>query len=262
MLFAIVPSVSNSAYANIFTIDNFTNDDTFMVCDDSLVNKILEERTVFTSQDFSPLSQVIENVRECQLTLIVDNPNDTAVSTVVQADEMYRHMSGPGVRAMSYLHYDGIADAVGIPGNTRSLNLNLLDSDTLVVQYSFSDFDVNVTATLVDGDGDRSSIQKKLAAGTSNVKNLNFPLNAFVLENAALSLGDIDEIALNFTNTEVAIDFTLEKIHITMVMVGGEQMPADTTALLLAGAELNAIWLLPAVAAIGIGAFIVSRKRK
>ncbi len=47
-----------------------------------------------------------------------------------------------------------------------------------------------------------------------------------------------------------------------MLMVGGEMFPTDTTALLLAGAELNAIWILPAIAAIGIGAFIVTRKRK
>jgi len=47
-----------------------------------------------------------------------------------------------------------------------------------------------------------------------------------------------------------------------MQPVGGTMMPAETTALLLAGAELNAIWILPAIAAIGIGAFIVSKKRK
>ena len=55
-------------------------------------------------------------------------------------------------------------------------------------------------------------------------------------------------------------DFDLKKIHIP-VMIGGTIMPADSTALLLAGAELNAIWILPAIAAIGIGAFIVSSKR-
>ena len=264
MLFAIVPSVSNDAYANIFTIDNFTDDGVVaMLCDDELVDKTVEEITTFASQDFGPgPSQVIDHIRECQLQLLVDNPDDTAASTIVQGDKMYRHMSGPGVIAMSYLHYDGVADGVAIPGNARTLDLDLTNSDNLVVQYSFSDFDVEVIATLVDGDGDRASITKKLDAGTSSVKNLNFDLDAFVLVNAALSLGDIDEIALNFTNTEVAIDYTLEKIHITMVMVGGEMMPADTTALLLAGAELNAIWLLPAIAAIGIGAFVVSRKRK
>jgi len=173
---------------------------------------------------------------------------------------MYRHMSGPGVSTMSFLQYDGTDNAPTM--GVRTLSLNLLNSDNLEIDYSFSDFKVNVTATLIDGDGDSASIKKFLDAGTVSLKTLKFDLNAFVLENGALSLGDIDEIHFNFTNTVVATDYTLEKIHITMSMVGGEMFPTDTTALLLAGAELNAIWLLPAIAAIGIGAFVVTRKRK
>ena len=262
LLAVLVPSVSNEAYANIFTIDNYTDDGSgadLDACDLTLVDITALEITTYTEQ--SVLLEVAGGVRGCQMKLLLDNPMDTAVSTIVQADEMFRHMSGPGVQAWTYHQYDGVDDDTAPTGNARNLNLNLLASDDLQIDYSFADFDVNVTATIVDGDGDRASIMKKLAAGTSTLKFLKFDLVDFVLENPAVSLADIDEINVNFTNTVVAADYTVEKIHITMEMIGGEMYPVDTTALLLAGAELNAIWILPAIAAIGIGAFIVSRKR-
>jgi len=260
MLFAIVP-VNNWAYANVFLIDNFTADAQFELCDQMLFNKTIANFTTFVFQSGLGAT-VIDGIRECQLFIITDNDPDTGASTVVQADEMYRHMSGPGVTIESYLHYDGIADGVAKTTNTRTLDLNLINSDNLQIVYSFADFDVTVEAQLVDGGGDIATLTKKLVGGTSSVTTLNFGLDAFEANNAAFDRSDVDEININFTNTVVAADWTLEKIHITMVMVGGEMMPADTTALLLAGAELNAIWILPAIAAIGIGAFVVSRKRK
>ena len=42
--------------------------------------------------------------------------------------------------------------------------------------------------------------------------------------------------------------------------VGGEMIPVDSTVLLLAGAQMNAVWLIPAiVAAVGIG-IVLARK--
>jgi len=258
LLAVLVPSVSQDAYAKIFTIDNFTDDG-------GVLDMNCDQDVSFPVGQLSPyagdggLAQVAGGVRECQLTLLIENSPDTGASNVVAGDKMYRHMSGPGVSTMSYLQYDGTDNAPTM--GVRALSLDLTNSDNLQLDYSFSDFTVNVTATLIDGDGDSASIKKQLAQGTSSLTNIKWDLDDFVIENGALSLGDIDEIAFNFTNTVVATDFTLEKIHITMVMVGGEMYPADTTALLLAGAELNAMWILPVVAAIGIGAFIVTRKR-
>jgi len=263
MLLVLVPSVSNPAFANIFLIDNFTDDGSgaeFMICDDELETPA-GSMTTFAEQ--GTLTEVLGDVRGCFIKLLIANPTDTAASTVVEADAMmYRHMSGPGVSAWSYLHYDGINDDTAPTGNARGLGVNLASSDDLVVDYSFTDSDVNVTATLVDSGGDRSSLLGKLLDNTNSLTSLKFDLEAFVIENGALNLDDIDEININFTNVNVATDFTIEKIHITMQMVGGEMYPVDTTALLLAGAELNAIWILPAIAAIGIGAFVVTRKRK
>jgi len=255
MMLGMFPS---PAYANIFLIDNFTDDDVDTLCDLTLVNSTILSQTSFMAQ--SGLSEVIDMSRECQLTLLVDNPPSLGEIRIAEFAGMFRGMSGTGVESMSYLQYDGIAD--GVVGGGRTLNLDLTNSDKLRIQYSKADFTVNVTATLIDGDGDSASLKGFLNGGTVSETNLNFPLANFVIENAALSLGDIDEINVNFTDNVDATDFDVEFIQITMVMVGGEMMPADTTALLLAGAELNAIWILPAIAAIGIGVFVVSRKRK
>jgi len=47
------------------------------------------------------------------------------------------------------------------------------------------------------------------------------------------------------------------------VAIGGEIIPLDTTALLLAGAQMNAAWMIPVVlSGIGIGLFVVYRKSK
>jgi len=42
--------------------------------------------------------------------------------------------------------------------------------------------------------------------------------------------------------------------------VGGEIIPIDTTALLLAYGELNSWWMTPIVIGIGIGIYLVKRR--
>ena len=264
MLLPLVMAYTPNAYANIFLIDNFTDDGGITVnCDQMLVNATQLNFTAFEGN--SGLSDVINGVRECQMQLLQDNPPDTTTSTVVELDGMYRHMSGPGIIGMSYLQYDGNLAGGGLPtiqDGIRLLSLDLTESDNLRIQYSFADFQINVTATIIDGGGDSASLDGVLAGGTNSIKNLDFSLLAFNASNPLIDLADIDEININFTNTVVAADYTLEFIQITMQPVGGSIMPAEMTALLVAGAELNAIWILPAIAAIGIGAFVVSRKRK
>jgi len=265
LLLPLVIANTPNAYANIFLIDNFTDDGVAGVsenCDQMLINATVANFTAF--QGTLGLSEVISGVRECQMQLLQDNPPDTTTSTVVELDGMYRHMSGPGIIGMSYLQYDGNLAGTGSPtmqDGIRLLSLDVTDSDNLRIQYSFADFDVNVNATIIDGGGDSATLNGVLDGGTNVKKNLDFLLTDFFDENNALDLADIDEINVNFTNTVVAADYTLEFIQITMQPVGGSIMPAEMTALLLAGAELNALWILPAIAAIGIGAFVVLRKR-
>jgi len=45
-------------------------------------------------------------------------------------------------------------------------------------------------------------------------------------------------------------------------LIGGTMIPIDTTALLLAGAQMNAAWMIPVIAAgIGIGVFVIKRRK-
>ena len=44
------------------------------------------------------------------------------------------------------------------------------------------------------------------------------------------------------------------------VFIGGELLPLDTTALLLAGMQTNLAWIIPVLSAAGIGVFIIRRK--
>ncbi len=81
--------------------------------------------------------------------------------------------------------------------------------------------------------GDSSHIHDQGVIG--DVDNLLFGLNAFL-----------------FLNECFPSDF-----------VGGELIPLDTTALLLAGAQMNAAWMVPIiVSAAGIGLLIQAQKTK
>ncbi len=70
------------------------------------------------------------------------------------------------------------------------------------------------------------------------------------------------------SNDIAAIELTGEfdvlddlKFSRNCIVVGGELIPIDTTALLLAGVQTNAAWLIPVVLSVlGIGLFVVSRK--
>jgi len=224
------------AYANIFLIDNFTGDGGPEAgdCDFSLT---MGEST----RPQSGLSEVIDMIRECTLKiqLIPQGMGPESMVTVDQSFPVGRFLQEGG---------DGVLD--------------LSESDNLRIDYALSDFLVLVNATLIDSAGESATLNDVLPQGTVTFTILDFLLTDFVVENALLNLNDIDEINLNFTTAQGNTDWTLQRIHITMVPVGGSMMPAEMTALLLAGAELNAIWILPAIAAIGIGAFVVTRKRK
>jgi len=216
LLLGIVPMPTT--YANTFLIDNFTADGAgFQIdrCDQMLFNKTVANFTTFNFQSaLGPT--VIDGIRECQLVLLQHNPPSVAEVRIDQIAEQYVVLMGAVVQAMSYLQYDGIADSVVGPGNPRSLNLDLTNSNNLRIVYSFVDFDIEVKATLIDGGGDIATLTKKLVAGTTSLTELNFPINNFVVQNAALSLNDIDEFNFNFT-APAASDFVVEFIDITMI---------------------------------------------
>jgi len=192
--------------------------------------------------------------------MVLAHPNDTPP---FPAFNMFRHSAGPFVETMVELTYNGTDGSLAT--DVIPFNIDLTDSDDIRIMYSRADFQVNVTARVTDSTGDWAEQEGFLAAGTAAITNLNYDIDKFSTNpsasNGAVDLTDIEEISFVFDTQQDLIDYVLEKIDITMQMVGGEMFPVDTTALLIAGAELNAIWILPAIAAIGIGAFVVTRKR-
>ncbi len=251
------------AEAKIFIIDDFVLDPNGL-CDIAL----LVLGTSSCQQSGLSIANVIGGVRDSSITLdvanapsngVIDYVGETDDGAVGTSDEMFRHMAGSGVETTVIQQFDGET------GAGRSLGVNLLNSDDIQIDYSLSDFQVDVTVRVTDSGGDWAEQTGILAQGTVTPSSLNFVIQNFIdapsAFNGVLNLEDIDEFKFTYDTVLAFTDYDLDKIHITMEMVGGEMFPINTTALLLAGVELNAIWILPAIAAIGIGAFIVSRKR-
>ncbi len=248
LLMGLVPILP--AQANVFVIDNFSDDNDDETCDFQILNNDnAPDGSVQTG-----LTGVIDGVRECINFLTMFDGNSNSGILVVQSSGMFRQMGGTDIETLTTLIYDN--NGAGLAGGSC---LDVTDSDDFRVVYSKTDNAVDVRVEFTDGNNDKAEIGLQMAAATNSATDLLFPINNFAIN--SVDLDDICGIQIEFETTSDISDWDIDLLDITMLMVGGEMFPVDTTALLLAGAELNAIWILPAIAAIGIGAFIVSRKR-
>jgi len=258
------------AEAKVFLIDDFSHDPDaagFGQCDKMrtfLGSGGDSDQAVATFN--ATLKGVLGEVRTCNLTVDMENPNNFATIAVEAltnnpgsspGPDMFRHQAGSNVQTITTLEYDAGGAGLGI---------NLLSSDDVRFAYSTSDQVVDIIVRVTDSGGDWAEQTGATMAGTFNtLTEILFLITDFVdapsMSMGVLNLDDIDSIKFTMDTTVGLTDYDLDNFDITMQMVGGEMFPVDTTALLLAGVELNAIWILPAIAAIGIGAFIVSRKR-
>jgi len=258
------------AEAKMFLIDDFSNDGASPDNQNAGCDLLAVSGTTSGNQQVTNFNATVLGVlgdwRTCDLTIDVSNSPSNAATDVVAADDdagsanaadMFRHMAGTGVESSTLLTYD--ADGAG-------LGISLLDSDDVKIVYSTSDFQVDITVRVTDSDGDWAEQQASTIAGTVSTPTTILILITDFIDNPSafngvLNLGAIDGISFEYDTTVAFTDYDLDSLMITMEMVGGEMFPVDTTALLLAGAELNAIWILPLIVVIGIGAFVVSRKR-
>ncbi len=254
------------AEAKVFIIDDFSNDPGAVTNCDKVLSSGTDASVQTVAAFNATVKAVIGEKRECSITITVVNEPNMATINVVAAindpgaaneNDMFRHQAGSGVESKVFLNYD--ADGAG-------LGINILNSDDVRLVYSTSDFSVDITVRVTDSGGDwAEQIDSTMSGIIMNPQTILWDIDNFVNAPSAsmgvLNLDDIDGIKFTFDTTVGLTDYDLDLFDITMEMVGGEMFPVDTTALLLAGAELNAIWILPAIAAIGIGAFIVSRKR-
>ena len=262
------------AEAKVFLIDDFSQDPMSpdVMCADERVNIGSNGVLISPVMPFNAtVLGVLGGYRVCQMTIDAENPDEVAQIAVQAAPDnpgtddtrpdMFRHAAGPGVQTITTIEYD--ANTAGLNGGA---GINLLSSDDVRLVYETSDFPVNIIVRLTDSGGDWAE-QTGVTEGLTDMveKTILFLITDFVdapsMSNGVLNLDAITAIKFTFDTTSSQTDYVLNLFDITMEMVGGEMFPVDTTALLLAGAQLNAIWILPAIAAIGIGAFIVSRKR-
>jgi len=266
------------AEAKVFLIDDFSNDPFAnfpLTIDDGRCdldvsgagNRVSDGDFVMT--DSPTRLGVLGDWRICELFIDIGAANSAAMRVVANTEDaipfnMFNHEAGPGVFTMTELTYNG-TDGGAAGGDIIPFNIDLTDSDDVRIMYSRADFDTTVIVRVTDSIGNWAEQTSTLAGGTAVVTTILFDIDDFTLAPSnflnAVALNDIEEISFFFDTTTDLTDYVLEKLDITMEMVGGEMFPVDTTALLLAGAQLNAIWILPAIAAIGIGAFVVSRKR-
>jgi len=207
VLVLLLGMVPLPAHANTFIIDNFENDDGSETCDIALT-------TGSAGAVQTGIAGVIDLIRECMLTIDLENPPAQGEILVNQGAGEFRMMTGFGVETTVMLIYDGEA----LPANGRSLGLDLSNSDNLRIVYSAADFQVDVTARLVDSDGDSADLTGILVAGTFSTRELNFPLVNFAAQNANLDLNDIDEIKITFETTRDATDYSIDLIDITTLM--------------------------------------------
>jgi len=251
------------AFAQQALVDNFTQtDDTN--CDITISNPATPNPNVLpvtvgpqTDPDPTP-ANTIGGDRTCTTTVTVDTSGDKDNGG---GDSECMTEVAPGL-PLFILDSDSLLDCETTLkyGANGALNEDWSGFAGGVLRIEIDDTDasaqkiLSVTVTLADGD---SSFPVTMTTQITGAQNLDFTLNTFF--NNGITSTDVDMITV-FIDPALAGDLDIKKIFIPQ-MIGGTIMPADSTALLLAGAELNAFWILPAIAAIGIGAFIVSRKR-
>ncbi len=134
---------------------------------------------------------------------------------------------------------------------------------TFIVTNTFQNSEVfnnNCGGTVVIGNGvDSISSAENTLLGIFNnhgTFELETPQDSAFQNSGAFNSGGT---LINVNQGDNFVGNTISPIP-SICIVGGESLPIDSTALILAGAQMNAIWILPLiVAAAGIG-IVVSRK--
>ncbi len=97
------------------------------------------------------------------------------------------------------------------------------------------------------------------SSSSSNSATLNnhgsFELSQTVIEFQNSGAFNSGGTLINVNEGENFVDNPISPISNNICIVGGEFLPIDTTSLLLAGAQTNAVWIMSALAVIGSVAF-------
>jgi len=162
----------------------------------------------------------------------------------------------------AFLGIFGLVPGVDFTSNSQlpyDFDNGLVDNDGFDFFYGVPDLG---EANEVDQAGGDSGGPSFNAAGEiSGVHSYSISIR-----NTDGTTSDIDAIDDNDTFGEFSVDTRVStyanfiKGVIAQKGVGGEYFTLDTTALLLAGVQTNLAWIIPVLAAAGIGAFVLRKK--
>lgn len=128
---------------------------------------------------------------------------------------------------------------------------NVVVLDNLPIGITF----ISTSGCLNDPGGVPSCSLGTVLAGDSKTYTITVKgISGIHINYASVSSTNTDP---NVGNNEANEETTIQN---QPTLVGGEMIPLDTTVLLLAGVQGNAIWLIPIVSVIGIGIFIIRRQ--
>jgi len=212
-----------------------------------------------------------DGIPSCVVKLVVPSlGSNTCVNTDYTAGEIDLIVDFVNNGGGLFLLNDHLNCGTGTVGLATALGAPTLGTALNQVFNSGVDFDPNNPATLFDGvnswnfalgnsydtvdgvkatysNGAPSLIAKKLGSGCvvmTGDSNWASDIGIFVFQNDNRQLANNVFAFLN-----------------ECVFVGGELLPIDTTALMLAGLQSSAIWMLPVLAgAVGVGAYYIKTR--
>ena len=137
-----------------------------------------------------------------------------------------------------------------------------LDGDSIwfmsVDPFNNGDFIVPITYEFTDLNW--TDDPAGVITGVTIINPLTIPLGPVVFDDHSISLSNPSFVLDCGGPPTCLVEWHLDLMH-SGVAVGGEYFTLDTTALLLAGVQTNALWLIPAFAgAASIGIVLVRKK--
>ncbi len=250
LVLALMIGFSSPAYALL--IDGFDNSDTD--CNIDIPTGGAAGVTIGPFQDTT--AGILGGERDCTLTRAVDGGGQSVQMAIDTTDNMYQVTTGAGNKAESFLVWDG----TGAPG-LGGIDFTQGGADSICMDSQEFDRVAGspVRVTLYDTSANMDTQTMVIAVHQDAIppETTCWLLSSFVGVDETL----INKVKFHFDlDALISADYIVNRIY-TNEMIGGEFIGVETSALLLAGAEMNSYWILPLIAVIGVGAFIYSRKR-
>ena len=141
------------------------------------------------------------------------------------------------------------------PGAIGLGGIDVTGDNLFQVEYASNPFPHTFGVEVFDTVGGFSFASVAVPAFASSIE-----LPFFALSGTA-NLADVDEFAFFFGGVGESI-MEITSIGTTSLLIGGTSIPIDTTALLIAGVQTSAIWMLPTVLGIAGSGLVIQLVRR